>query len=123
MAPPRIPIDETELERLAFIGTPVNEIAVLLGCSVDTLERRYAPQIEKARCELRKRLRAKQVELALKGDKTMLIWLGKNCLDQTDEQTLRHAGGVAIDLDTDELEAALRELTTGRGIGQGSSGS
>lgn len=31
-------------------------------------------------------LRRKQFELALEGDKSMLVWLGKNYLDQTDQK-------------------------------------
>lgn len=31
-------------------------------------------------------LRRKQFELALEGDKSMLVWLGKNYLDQTDQR-------------------------------------
>ena len=34
------------------------------------------------------RLRAKQVEMALAGDKSMLIWLGKQMLGQTDSPTV-----------------------------------
>ena len=38
----------------------------------------------KGRATLKRRLRRKQLELALEGDKTMLIWLGKQMLGQVD---------------------------------------
>ena len=117
MARPLLNIDPSEVERLALIGTPLHEMAVLLGCGVTTLERRFGNLIEKARYELRKRLREKQIELALKGDRTILIWLGKNLLYLTDEQSVCHTGDVSIDLDSSALEAALVELTASRRIG------
>lgn len=38
----------------------------------------------------------KQFELAMKGDKALLIWLGKNRLGQRDRQEFTNAAGEAI---------------------------
>lgn len=35
-------------------------------------------------------LREKQFEVAMNGDKTMLVWLGKQRLNQTEKQTIQH---------------------------------
>ena len=43
-----------------------------------------------ARAELHKSLRTKQIQKALKGDNQMLIWCGKNILEQSDRQALDH---------------------------------
>lgn len=45
-------------------------------------------------------LRRKQFELAMKGDRTMLVWLGKNMLGQSDkvDTTLSGPGGAPIEL-------------------------
>jgi len=37
------------------------------------------------RAQTKQALRKKQIDLALSGDKTMLIWLGKNILGQSDD--------------------------------------
>jgi hypothetical protein len=41
-------------------------------------------------------LKLKQFELAMKGDKSMLIWLGKNRLKQRDRQEFTTEGGAPI---------------------------
>lgn len=69
---------------------PQTEVAAALGVSVDTLERRVwdAKKLKLAEfareCKEKGNipLRAKQLEVALKGNVTMLIWLGKQRLDQ-----------------------------------------
>ena len=38
----------------------------------------------------KKSIRRKQIELALRGDRVMLIWLGKNMLGQADQQKVDH---------------------------------
>lgn len=109
MARPRLNLDEDQIKLLAGIGCPVDEIALVLGCSKRTLETRYCALIETGRADMRKSLRRKQVELALKGDRTMLIWLGKQLLGQRDEQRMEHAGGVTIAHDDEAIMAAARE--------------
>lgn len=47
----------------------------------------YAAAKKSEGCEI---LRAKQYQAAMDGDKTMLIWLGKQYLGQSDKQTLEH---------------------------------
>lgn len=74
----------------------MEEIGSILGCSVNTLERRFGDVIEKGRSNLRMSLRREQVRLALGGDRTMLIWLGKQLLGQRDTQQMEHSGGVEI---------------------------
>jgi len=109
MPRPRLQLDEDQIKLLAGIGCPVDEIALVLGCSKRTLETRYCVLIETGRADMRKSLRRKQVELALKGDRTMLIWLGKQLLGQRDEQRMEHAGGVTIAHDDEAIMAAARE--------------
>ncbi len=85
VARPLKEIDERQVELLAGVGCTVEEIAACLDVSKDTLERRFAALIEKGRGKMRQSLRRKQVERALKGSDTMLIWLGKNLLGQRDK--------------------------------------
>lgn len=46
---PTIQIDEAQLEKLAAIGCTMKEMSAFVGCSVDTLERRFAELIDKGR--------------------------------------------------------------------------
>ena len=52
-----------------------------------TLEKRYSGIISKGRSEGNKSLRRAQMEKALQGDVRMLIWMGKQYLDQKDTPT------------------------------------
>jgi AraC-like DNA-binding protein len=103
---PRKEIDPQLLERLAACGCTLYEIASVLGCNRRTLERRFADAIEAGRLRGRSSLRHKQFQLAMRGDKTMLIWLGKQYLGQTEKMvvTRAHLNEVAV-----EMVKALRE--------------
>jgi len=85
---PRKPIDLERVEALAKIGATQEEIASDLGISVDTLQRRknFAAVYKSGMDQGRMSLRHKQFNLAMAGDKTMLVWLGKQLLGQTDKR-------------------------------------
>ena len=113
--PPRKVIDMNLLEKLALIQCTDGEISAVLGISVDTLSDRekdtpaFADIIKKGRLEGRKSLRRAQWAVAL-GDKenkpnpTMLIWLGKQYLGQTDKQEV-------ADLREERVMSWLKEVT------------
>ena len=84
MARPKTFLAEEKIERLAEIGATMIEIAHVLGCSVDTLERRFADTIKKGRAMCKMSLRRKQLEVAMSGNASMLIFLGKAYLGQRD---------------------------------------
>ncbi len=84
MARPQLKLDESLIEKLASIHCTMEEIASVCECSVDTLERRYAELIKKAKDKGKSSLRRHQWEAAQKGNTTMLIWLGKQLLGQRD---------------------------------------
>ena len=78
-------LDVQMIAKLASIMCSYEEIASVMNTSVDNLKKRYKDIIEKGRAEGKKSLRRKQMEVALeKGDVRMLIFLGKNYLDQKD---------------------------------------
>lgn len=62
------PVDPIRLHALALIGLPVNKIALLLGVSADTLERRFRPQIEAARTDGEQQLLQTAFKFALEGN-------------------------------------------------------
>lgn len=79
---PRLVIDKDLLEQLAKIQCTMQEIAAVLGCSVDTLERNFADVIKKGKDEGKASLRRLQWQGAQDGKPAMLIWLGKQVLAQ-----------------------------------------
>ena len=85
-------IDPTRVTELAANGMIQREIAAILDCSEDTLQKRFAAEYKKGQEVCNSRLRSKQVERALAGSDTMLIWLGKNRLGQTDRQDVTSGG-------------------------------
>lgn len=82
MARPVKQIDENLIDGLARIGCTDEEIGLIVGCSSDTLVRRYAERIKSGRAQMKMSLRRMQIRLAEEGNATMLIWLGKQNLGQ-----------------------------------------
>ena len=87
MAPPfkESEVSDEAIFRLAAICCTMTEIAAVTGLSVDTLERRYAEPIKAGREIGKATLRREQYRLAMNGNPTMLIWLGKQLLGQADK--------------------------------------
>lgn len=89
---PKVEIDWDQAEKMANIHCTGEEIASILGIDYDTLEsnirrRGYSDFSEwyKKHSNFGKRsLRRKQFEQALNGNVPLLIWLGKQFLDQHD---------------------------------------
>lgn len=88
MPRPRKTVDEKRVIELASKGLTVNEIAAHENVSHDTITRNYALSLERGRQLCNASLRKKQFEVAMKGNPVMLIWLGKNALQQTDKQEI-----------------------------------
>jgi len=87
---PRKHVDLELVEKLAHIQCTYSEVAATLGVSVDTLQRNkdFAVVYKKGAEGGRKSLRRMQFESALKGNATMMIWLGKQYLGQSDQGRL-----------------------------------
>lgn len=81
-------IDPKLVEGMASVGATNTEIANFLEVDEGTIRKRFSEVLLKARSNLKIRLRRKQIELALAGDKTMLIWLGKQYLDQKEKSDM-----------------------------------
>jgi hypothetical protein len=90
--PPKA-IDKKKLEAMAAMGLTQKECAVLLDCSVDTIQRNYAEIYEQGKARCTASVRRKQFEMAIAGNPTMLIWLGKNLCGQKDRLEATGAGG------------------------------
>lgn len=110
---PQIEINWIEFDKLCGLQCTIHEIAGWFNCSVDTIERRvlsehgvgFADYFAQKRSGGKISLRRKQYEIAMSGNPTMLIWLGKQYLAQTDKSE------VSIDEVTDrELVEAVRAI-------------
>lgn len=78
-------IDPTRIEMLASIGCTVEEIAAVEKCCKTTLEKRFMESINAGRLQMSASVKRKQYEIGItNGDKTMLIWLGKQYCGQRD---------------------------------------
>ena len=88
--PKKYDIDTNEVEKLAGYGCTNIEIADFFVCSSDLIEKSYSEFLRKGRANLKKRLRKAQLDTALSGNSTMLIWLGKQMLGQVDKQEIEH---------------------------------
>lgn len=78
-------IPPDEVEKLALLHCTNTEIADFFNIPIKTLEYNFAKLIQKAKMTTKQRLRRAQLEVALKGNVPMLIWLGKNILGQQDQ--------------------------------------
>ena len=100
MARPRKEVNVELLEELAKLHCTQEEMASILKVSVDTLQRRFAAHIKEARDHGKMSLRRKMWELALSGDRTLLIWLSKNELGMSDKVEEKQ-----------EVKAEVKEVT------------
>ena len=83
----KIVVPPEEVYKLAAIGCKDHEISDWFGIKQDTLRYNFAAQLVKGREAVKQSLRRKQLEVAFSGNATLLIWLGKNLLGQTDSGT------------------------------------
>ena len=87
-------IPPDEVYYLASLGVTYRELGTWFGVPEDTIRYNFKPYVEKAREETKQRLRQAQIKLALGGNATMLIFLGKNMLGQSDQP---------VNTDTDKI--------------------
>lgn len=88
MARPKANIEPREVEKLAAIGATVQEMADFFMCDPKTLHNRFSVEMDKGRANMKLSLRQLQMTAARNGNITMMIWLGKQILKQTDKQEL-----------------------------------
>lgn len=116
------------LVQLAGAGNTIDDAARLLCVSKSTLERAIAKEGSKAseawlagKAHMRNTLRVAQLDLALGGNATMQIWLGKQELGQRNYQAIEvtGAGGGPLEISDsgewlDLLGAQIRALKRSR---------
>jgi len=88
-------LDEIRLQQLASLNATIEDMARILGCSRDTLERNHRTLIDRCKAEYRERILKAQLEAAEKGNPALLIWLGKQHLGQIEDPN-RAATEIAV---------------------------
>ena len=83
--PKKHDIDTDKVEQLAGFGCTNTEIASFFGCSTDLIEKSYSEFLTKGRDKGKIRLRQLQWRAAERGNTSMLIWLGKQVLGQSEK--------------------------------------
>ena len=113
---PKIDFDAKEVEKLGSIGATIEEMAGWFDVTTRTIERRLADEegefcrvYKRGRSRVKMSLRRKQIDLANDGNPTMLIWLGKQLLEQRDNRdsmniNLESKGGVLLVPMTQDLD-------------------
>lgn len=127
---PKMEIDYKLVEDLGSIMCTMNEIASILGCSTSKLEKdeEFMRVYKKALDNGKMSLRRQQYQLAMKGNCTMLIWLGRQYLGQTDkvesegEEDTNKTIEVKIIKPSEEDKERLRKLEDEICNGDGNSG-
>jgi len=82
---PKLDLDMDLMCNLAKIQCTLEEIAEIMGCDRQTIRNHMGDLYERSKQEGRSSLRRKQYMVAMEGNPTMLVWLGKNWLGQTDQ--------------------------------------
>lgn len=91
-------LDKELLLGLARLDCTVDEIADLMKCSTKHLQRYYRHIITEGRVKGKVSLRRFQFQAAERGNPAMLIWLGKQRLNQRDKIEATGADGGPLDL-------------------------
>ena len=98
---------EKQVEKLASFGLTNKEIAEALGYDDTTLKRKFENFLIKGKANLKQRLKRKQIQVALGGNVSMLIWLGKQYLDQKDK--MEESGDYNLNVTRTILEDELKK--------------
>lgn len=95
-------IEEITIQKLSSYGLTNKEIAEALGYDDNTLKRNYEIFLIKGRANLKERLKRKQISVAMQGNVTMLIWLGKQYLGQADK--IEESGDYNVKIERTEVK-------------------
>ncbi|MFA5379569.1 MAG: hypothetical protein WC455_27675 [Dehalococcoidia bacterium] len=114
---PGVVIDWAYTDKQLQAGCDGTEVAAALGMAADTLYRHCQKekgmtfdaykQIKKASGD--SLLKTKQFQVAMTGDRTMLVWLGKQRLGQKDKQEVEQGGAIEVKIVREIKDSGGRE--------------
>lgn len=126
---PKAEIDWSEVDKYLKAQCDGVGIAAILGIAADTLynacerdnKMTFSAYSQTKKAEGKELLRQKQIEVAMDGDKTMLVWLGKQYLDQSDKVAASNINlnkTALSDMTDEELNAEIQRLDSIRNAGK-----
>jgi hypothetical protein len=98
MGRPKLALDPQEVRERAHGGASMREIARALGCDETVIRTRFKADFEHGKDARKRELRELQMKAARNGNPALLIWLGKNELEQTDKVGHEHEGKLTIEV-------------------------
>ena len=118
---PRLELNLHQVFKLASLGLTNPEIAAIMNCSPDTLERHHREILARGREMASASVRRKQFQLAQRGNTTMLVWLGKNLCGQKDriEATGKNDSPLFNPVDTEAIIEHIIKASERAGKDQG----
>ena len=118
-------IPPEKVKMLASFGCTYIEIGKYFGCSVKVIRTRFRTEFEQGKEEMKLTLRQLQWKHAQNGYTALLIFLGKNFLQQTDknqvdmtgnlETVLKEVGFQGNPMD-DQADSSQREIVEAGGV-------
>lgn len=114
MGTPAFIFDPKQVQIFGMFRATQETMAEYYGVSIDTIRRRmndpegdFCKAYKKGNGMLRMKLMEAQVNAALAGNTSMLIWLGKNILDQKDnvKNEVDITQPISVIVDEDDLDA------------------
>ena len=116
---PKVDIDWDKVGKMLEAGATAEGIAATIGIDRSQLYRRceadnnvvFTTFSQEKRAKGDELLRTKQFQVAMSGDKTMLIWLGKQRLGQA-EKTINEHSGIDGGVIQTESTVNLKNLST-----------
>ena len=120
MGRPKANIDWSVVDKYLQAQCDGAGIASLLGIDRETLYNRcktdnnlgFSDYMALKRSEGVELLRAKQYAVAMEGDKTMLVWLGKQYLGQKEKSEIKHEGSaITIQVGDNRAKDGLDDLS------------
>jgi len=88
---PEAEFDLSKVEVCGYFNATQETMAYILGCKENTIFRRmkdkdseFYKAYKKGNCNMKLKLSEAQLKVAMKGNASMLIWLGKQYLNQKD---------------------------------------
>ena len=118
-------IPPEKVKMLASFGCTYIEIGKYFGCSEKVIRTRFRTEFEQGKEEMKLTLRQLQWKNAQNGNTALLIFLGKNYLNQTDKSQVDMSGnletvlkevGVQGNPMDDQADSSQREIVEAGGV-------
>lgn len=109
---PRKEVSEEQVYRLGLIHCTVAEIASVLKCSQELINKKFIQVLHRGWEEGQMSMKRKMHEIALGGDVKMLIWLSKQRLGYKDQMPVI-AAQTTFNIITQEVPSGSREFMLG----------